>query len=758
MSGSSSALAGKELQVYKSTEEYVTVTGCTTGSGGEANGIYTRVSMENDKPQYKKAGTPYFIRIKADHTTWEIYEDGQAALANQDSGTNAGLPYSPRAGTWSADSCVVSAHSAGGTDILTGSSASVSASVVVAGEAPSFSNVISTTVQTVGNREIHRVILDATAADITGQFELKFDNSHKVALMSYDEPAEDFATKIESLGTVGSVDVLRKSTTNGYEWVITYIDNTGDVPLLVSSNPAANALSGTGLNLTIKENLAGSPVSMYAIAGGLTTGREYYARVSAANSAGYGDYTTAHQSSGEGVVPFSHVVRTVPAAPEVTLASLSSSQIDVKFTTPSSEGSDIELYKIEWTSDSSFSGGSVRDSRTIRVRNTQKNDILGFFKLAYGGESTTPLTVDSTASEVEAALEALTTIGDVIVTDNNLYVDVFDGSNAGIVDTAADTVVISSVAYGLLEDGDSVTYTKGVSASTVINGLTEGATYYVKKIAPDKVKFYETRENAIADTLKKTIASVGGGTSHAIRFATRASLVKQWDVIFVQDVGQLGDLTVDNSALYSESTLGTISGTVENVTTTAQNPTNYGFDYMIADTSTCGSTVIGTSSSVQKIVLRATDAAVSSGTYKLSLDGQETGCIAYNAAASVIQTALNNLVNVENDVIVKATAIPANEYGFPFEYTVYFKGEYPSGEWPTLRKVDHAFGKNFANTGCAAWDATSSDHTLTVLPILEETGCSGGVSETQTIVIDGSSALSGTFDLHYGGEVVSAQI
>ena len=166
--------------------------------------------------------------------------------------------------------------------------------------------------------------------------------------------------------------------------------------------------------------------------------------------------------------------------------------------------------------------------------------------------------------------------------------------------------------------------------------------------------------------------------------------------------------------------------------------------------------MIGTSSSVQKIVLRATDAAVSSGTYKLSLDGQETGCIAYNAAASVIQTALNNLVNVENDVIVKATAIPANEYGFPFEYTVYFKGEYPSGEWPTLRKVDHAFGKNFANTGCAAWDATSSDHTLTVLPILEETGCSGGVSETQTIVIDGSSALSGTFDLHYGGEVVSA--
>jgi hypothetical protein len=437
-----------------------------------------------------------------------------------------------------------------------------------------------------------------------------------------------------------------------------------------------NALSGTGLNVTVIQSVVGVKPDHYAIASGLTAGKEYYARVSAANSAGYGSYTTTDQGSGEGVVPYSHVARSVPAAPVVSTSVLSNSQIEVSFTEPSSSGSDIEMYKIEWTTDPDFAS-LPKDVRTIRLNSTNASDILGTFTIGYGGVYTTPLTVDSTPAQVEAALESLDTLGDV-----------------------------------------------SVSVGDLLNNKAIGA----------PLKFVNSGKNT------------------------------EWDVTFVQDVGVLGELTVDTTQLYSESTHGNIFADVKNATSGVAYPSHYGFDYMYADKATCGSTVIGSSSSVQKIVLRANDAAgglsatVSAGSYQLELDGQRTACIGYADTAQQLKAALLLLPNVKNGVEVSSIDLEPKESGFSLEYTVYFGGEYPTGEWPTLRKVDESFGKAYsANTnagGCTAWTG-GSDHSLTVLPILEETACCGGVAETQAIVIDSSSNLGGSFDLYYGGESVT---
>jgi hypothetical protein len=399
---------------------------------------------------------------------------------------------------------------------------------------------------------------------------------------------------------------------------------------------------------------------MYAVASSLTEGKEYYARVSASNSAGASAYTTSDQTAGEGVVPFSHIARTVPSAPTVTAAAISASQIEVSYNEPSSYGSDIELYKVEWTTDSDFSG-LPRDIRTIRINNTNASDTLGHFTLSYGGAESVALTMSSTPAEIEAALQNLDTVGQVTV------------STTGYVISSVDT---------------------------------------------STKEFYA------------------------------------WAITFDQDVGVLGDLTIGSSTLYSESTKGTISAVVNSLELSVTEPANYGFDYMYASPSTCGSTSVGSSSSIQKIVLRANDAAVSAGSYQLSLDGEKTACIAWNANADDVANALKALSNVRNGVEVVSTQISAATFGFPNEFTVYFQGEYPNGEWPTLRKVDETFGKSWANheTTCVAF-VGGADWSLIVLPIFEESPCSGGVAETQTIVIDGSSTLGGTFDLYYGGEV-----
>ncbi|GMH48103.1 hypothetical protein TL16_g00217 [Triparma laevis f. inornata] len=431
---------------------------------------------------------------------------------------------------------------------------------------------------------------------------------------------------------------------------------------------SVNALSGTGAAVIVVQTSVGVEANLYTVATGLTTGKEYFARIAAANSAGYGAYTTTDQNDGEGVVPFRHVARSQPAAPVVTATALSNSAIEVSFTEPSSEGSDIDLYKIEWTTDSDFST-LPRDIRTIRLNNTNATDVLGSFTLGYGGISTIALTAASTPAEVEAALEALETLGDVTVSAGDLRNDLYTGTG----------------------------------------------------------KWLDAAKNS------------------------------EWDVTFVQDVGLLGDLTIDTTNLFSESTQGQINGYIKNGTTGLAYPSHYGFDYMHASKETCGSSIIGSASSVQKIVLRANDAVVTGGSFQLELDGESTDCILFSATAADLKTKLSALENVKNGVEVTSVDINAKDFGFAREYTVYFTGEYPSGEWPTLRKVEESFGKVYAANagvgGCTAW-VGGADHSLTVLPILETTACSGGVAETQAIVIDGTGILGGSFDLYFGGESI----
>ena len=98
-----------------------------------------------------------------------------------------------------------------------------------------------------------------------------------------------------------------------------------------------------------------------------------------------------------------------------------------------------------------------------------------------------------------------------VVTINGPTASTFDGSDAGVVVVAANTITLTSAQVAALAIGDAVTYTNGGGGN--ITGLTTGTKYYV-----------ESKPSATTITLSATsdplsaidITAVGTGSSHTL--------------------------------------------------------------------------------------------------------------------------------------------------------------------------------------------------------------------------------------------------
>ena len=126
-------------------------------------------------------------------------------------------------------------------------------------------------------------------------------------------------------------------------------------------------------------------------------------------------------------MPLQTTVATSPDAPELVLAeATSSSSVRFSFTEPNSRGLPIDAYKVEWSSDESFGTAEVIK---LSIVSTSANDTYGSFNLAVGGETTTPLEWRTvTAADVESALDVLTTVGDVEVSQFSYEDPTHEGS------------------------------------------------------------------------------------------------------------------------------------------------------------------------------------------------------------------------------------------------------------------------------------------------------------------------------------------
>jgi hypothetical protein len=160
----------------------------------------------------------------------------------------------------------------------------------------------------------------------------------------------------------------------------------------------------------------------YYVISALSKGTNYFVRIFALNSNGY--------SALPGVpIGISETPKTQPSRPsKVTVIPVAADTVQLTILPPTDNGgAPISQYKVEWDVVSAEAYDSILTSPALSllyfpyaVQKIQTSaaayDLSGFFTIQFGGFTTIPLSVDSPAEQVQAALKATPAIGDVIVT------------------------------------------------------------------------------------------------------------------------------------------------------------------------------------------------------------------------------------------------------------------------------------------------------------------------------------------------------
>ncbi|ETK95924.1 hypothetical protein L915_01206, partial [Phytophthora nicotianae] len=173
-------------------------------------------------------------------------------------------------------------------------------------------------------------------------------------------------TALESLVTIGAVNVTRSANGYGYNWVVTFVSEfKNDISLLSVDGTelqgpgakilAARTLNGVQPSWYCERNGAtdvpveiGVPGQLRYVIPGLKTGEKYAIRVRAHNSEGYG-YAGS-------ISPTFQIPRTTPSAPQaVELLTLSSRLLKLRWNVPiSNGGATITMYQVQWDTSADF--------------------------------------------------------------------------------------------------------------------------------------------------------------------------------------------------------------------------------------------------------------------------------------------------------------------------------------------------------------------------------------------------------------------
>jgi len=241
--------------------------------------------------------------------------------------------------------------------------------VALTGGDVAIDNIVSAQTISQARDEVQTIALTASGGDasgIGGYFTLSFVDDSETIVISADESAADLKTKLQSLSHVrGKVEVERVDTSVGVgedknnsgrrKWLVTFVGNDGDVPLLVANaDDLQDASSGTP-SLVIKETTKGAALPTHVIIDGLEEGRYFLARVAAVNSVGSGPWAQD---------PNMRRSRSVPKAPLATGKVLSNVETALTFTVPDSRGDEIDKYLVEWNSEDDGFG----TSKVVRIR------------------------------------------------------------------------------------------------------------------------------------------------------------------------------------------------------------------------------------------------------------------------------------------------------------------------------------------------------------------------------------------------------
>lgn len=244
--------------------------------------------------------------------------------------------------------------------------------------------------------------------------------------LAYDATAADVKAAIESLTGACMVDVARSVMGNGYEWLVTFSGTGGDGgdPLLRTMRPNALLLDNDAEYVDPEVTVV--PILRTELVTPLS-GVPYYVRAATVNAVGTGAFRASSPTS---LQPAAQ-----PPTPPTyaTVRSSSHTELMVQWEGPLSDGGEtVSEYVVEWDTAATFDSGtdgnplgsmivdasqqgSVADVQAVRVSVADGNFMAGSFSLEYNGQVTGSIPFDASAVEVETALEALCTVGDVAV-------------------------------------------------------------------------------------------------------------------------------------------------------------------------------------------------------------------------------------------------------------------------------------------------------------------------------------------------------
>jgi hypothetical protein len=343
---------------------------------------------------------------------------------------------------------------------LTGTAASATTIVTKVGLRPSFDNATHYE-SAVAVPEVQQITVTATrgllklqlgtTSTVQNFIKVELGHSGIMATMRHDVTAEDMKFRLEQLSGIGRVAVTRTpsettypSDTYSFVYQITFLTNEGDIPMITTTGSTLELVSKRGHDVSpgtvnvIEVTKGVAAAEAYTIPG-LSNGARYHVRVAAANDVGYGPWTTTTSRNGGGLpgllnfpcvtspcphaplrtggtVPLVHAVRQAPSKPTATVKMISQSQADVSWTASTSNGDEVDKYKVEWFTDQGLS-----EVKIIMLNNTQANDrrlthdTAGTWLFTLNGETTARISHDATAIVVKQRIENLKGVTQVAV-------------------------------------------------------------------------------------------------------------------------------------------------------------------------------------------------------------------------------------------------------------------------------------------------------------------------------------------------------
>lgn len=276
--------------------------------------------------------------------------------------------------------------------------------------------------------EVQAVTVTSLSA-VSGTFTLAFEGK-ELAAVAYDESAESFKGKLEAIDTIFCVDVKRFTVNehlNLYSWYVTLAWLNGEVVPGAGNIGLFNVVStfnldGNGADVGVFELVAGTNPMEYTIPN-LLPGVQYFGRVAAHNSRGFGEFSTDATGLPQGQ----------PGPPvDATLAIDSGSAISTTWLSPVSDGgAALSGYMVEWytvadpgTTEvqmvTTSAKKGVSEVQTVSVT-AEENNLGGYYKLSLDGQDTGNIAWDAPATGTESVkekLERLPGVGDVDVTQD----------------------------------------------------------------------------------------------------------------------------------------------------------------------------------------------------------------------------------------------------------------------------------------------------------------------------------------------------